>query len=163
MGNPDPVTQERTGFFIFMSCVDKKPSLSNKLNKVISTENLNALFERVVSILEQARSNVVRTVNSQMVIAYWMIGRAIVEEEQQGEPRAEYGKRLIEDLSFRLTKRYKKGFSSTNLRYFRQFYFTYTNRSPEIRHPAGGELPLNQKRHPAGGESAEGFHRADNR
>lgn len=130
------------------------------MNKVILTEDSNALFERVVSILEQARSNVARTVNSQMVIAYWLIGREIVEEEQQGEARAEYGKRLIEELSFRLTKRYKKGFSTTNLRYFRQFYLTYVNRSPEIRHPSGGELPMNQKRHPTGGESAEGFHPA---
>ena len=118
------------------------------MNKLISTENSNVLFERVVSILEQARSNVVRTVNSQMVIAYWMIGREIVDEEQQGASRAEYGKRLIEDLSSRLTKRYKKGFSTTNLRYFRQFYLAYANRPPKIRHPSGGELPLNQKRHP---------------
>ncbi len=73
------------------------------MNKIISSENSNVLFERVVSILEQARSNVVRTVNSQMVIAYWMIGREIVDEEQQGESRAEYGKRLIEELSSRLT------------------------------------------------------------
>jgi len=95
------------------------------MNKVISTENSNALFERVVSILEQARSNVARTVNSQMVIAYWLIGSEIVEEEQQGSSRAEYGKRLIEDLSRHLTERYGKGFSVANLRNFRQFYVTY--------------------------------------
>lgn len=130
------------------------------MNKVISTENSIQLFERVVSILEQARSNVVRTVNTQMVIAYWLIGREIVVEEQHGEARAEYGKRLIEDLSFRLTKRYQKGFSTTNLRYFRQFYLAYTNRSPEIRHPSGGELPLDRKRHLTGGDSGEGFHPA---
>ena len=117
------------------------------MNTPISTENSNRLFDRVVTILERARSNVVRTVNSQMVIAYWMIGREIVEEEQKGTSRAEYGKRLIEELSFRLTKRYKKGFSTTNLRYFRQFYLAYVNRSPEIRHPSGGE-------------STEGFHPA---
>ena len=130
------------------------------MNKLISSENSNVLFERVVSILEQARTNVVRTVNSQMVIAYWMIGHEIVDEEQKGESRAEYGKRLIEELSSRLTKRYKKGFSTTNLRYFRQFYLAYANRRPEIRHPSGGELKLNQKRHRKGGESAEGFHPA---
>jgi hypothetical protein len=130
------------------------------MNNVTSNENSNALFERVVSILEQARATVAHTVNSQMVIAYWMIGREIVEEEQQGEARAEYGKRLIEELSFRLTKRYKKGFSTTNLRYFRQFYLTYVNRSPKIRPLTGGELPMNKKSHPIGGESAEGFHPA---
>jgi predicted nuclease of restriction endonuclease-like (RecB) superfamily len=116
------------------------------------------LFNRVVEILEQARTNVVRAVNSQMVISYWLIGREIVEEEQRGDARAEYGKQLIEDLSRQLTQRYGKGFSTTNLRYFRQFYLSYANRIPVIRHPSGGELPLNQKRRPIGGECAEGFH-----
>ena len=82
------------------------------------------LFNRVVEILEQARTNVVRTVNSQMVISYWLIGREIVEEEQRGEARAEYGKQLIEDLSRQLTQRYGKGFSTTNLRSFRQFFLS---------------------------------------
>ncbi len=130
------------------------------MNKIISTENSAQLFERVVSILEHARSNVARTVNTQMVVAYWLIGREIVEEEQHGEAHAEYGKRLIEDLSSRLYKRYKRGFSTTNLRYFRRFYLTYSNRSPEIRHSSGGELPLDRKRHLTGGESVEGFHPA---
>ena len=61
------------------------------------------LLARVVAILERARANVVRSVNSQMVIAYWLIGQEIVEEEQQGKKRAEYGKRLIEELSRNLT------------------------------------------------------------
>jgi hypothetical protein len=54
------------------------------------------LFERVVSVLEQARSNVVRAVNSEMIIAYWLIGREIVQEIQSGEKRAE--KELEEEL-----------------------------------------------------------------
>ena len=81
-----------------------------------------ALFDRVVSILEDARTHVSRTVNSAMVVAYWLIGREIVEEEQQGAERAEYGRELIEALSRDLTECYGKGFSTTNLRYFRQFY-----------------------------------------
>lgn len=92
------------------------------------------LFDRVVSILEQARTNVVRSVNSNMVIAYWLIGREIVQEFQRGEDRAEYGKKLIEDLSAKLREHYGKGFSTTNLRYFRLFYQTFSDRSPEIRH-----------------------------
>ena len=66
------------------------------------------LFDRVATILEQARANVVQSVNSEMVIAYWLVGREIVEEEQQGEKRAGCGKRLIADLSQRLTERYGK-------------------------------------------------------
>jgi len=111
------------------------------------------LFDRVATILEQARANVVQSVNSEMVIAYWLVGREIVEEEQQGEKRAGYGKRLIEDLSDRLTDRYGKGFSTTNLGYFRRFYITFHDRSPAIRHSMGGELP-ESKSYPAGSELA---------
>ena len=120
----------------------------------IQKQDQSPLFQRVVSILEQARSNVVRTVNAQMVAAYWLIGREIVEEEQQGEVRAAYGKRLIEELSRRLTERYGKGFSVPNLRNFRQFYMTFQNRMPEIHYPAGSELTSDQKRYPVGDELA---------
>ena len=61
-----------------------------------------ALFGRIVGILEEARTHVARTVNSAMVVAYWLIGREIVEEEQKGQKRADYGKAVIEDLSRRL-------------------------------------------------------------
>ena len=112
----------------------------------------DALFERVVSILEQARGNVVRAVNSSMVLAYWLIGREIVQEIQGGEERAEYGKKVIENLSNRLTEKYSKGFSVTNLWYFRQFYQAYPNRIG-IPHPLGGEFRGDKKLHPLGGES----------
>jgi hypothetical protein len=79
------------------------------------------LFDRVVSILEQARANVVRSVNNNMVIAYWLIGREIVQEIQGGDERAEYGKQVIEQLSANLTHKYGRGFSTTNLRYFGLF------------------------------------------
>ena len=96
------------------------------------------LFGRVASILEQARNNVVRSVNSSMIIAYWLIGREIVHAVQEGE-RAEYGQQVLETLSAQLTARYGKGFSETNLKYFRTFYSMYSNRL-EIRHPSGDEL-----------------------
>ena len=106
----------------------------------LTTRTGNSLFDRVVIILEQARTNVVRTVNSEMVLAYWHIGREIVQELQKGENRAEYGKQIIKELSAKLNKKYGKGFSSTNLWYFRQFYVVYSNRSPKIRHKACGVL-----------------------
>lgn len=99
------------------------------------------LFDRVVSILEQARANVVRAVNNNMVIAYWLIGREIVQELQAGDERAAYGEKVLAQLSERLHKRYGKGFSVTNLRYFRLFYQTYVERLPEIRHKACDEFP----------------------
>ncbi|MBN2801726.1 MAG: DUF1016 domain-containing protein, partial [Deltaproteobacteria bacterium] len=88
----------------------------------------NALFERVVSILEQARGNVVSAVNSNMVMAYWLIGREIVLEIQGGEERAEYGKQIIEELSNKLTILYGKGFSAKTLWNYRAFYQTFSDR-----------------------------------
>ena len=92
------------------------------------------LFDRAVSIIEQAKSNVVKVVNSNMIIAYWLVGREIVEEIQQGEDRAGYGKQVIKNLSTKLTQRYGKGFSVTNIKYFRLFFQTYIDREPVIGH-----------------------------
>ncbi|OGB30500.1 MAG: hypothetical protein A3F78_14710 [Burkholderiales bacterium RIFCSPLOWO2_12_FULL_61_40] len=96
---------------------------------------------RVVAILDQARANVVRAVNSNMVIAYWLIGREIVQALQGGEERADYGSKLLAELSSSLKQRYGRGFSTTNLKYFRLFYQAYAKRMPEIRHKACDELP----------------------
>ncbi|VGO20354.1 hypothetical protein SCARR_02417 [Pontiella sulfatireligans] len=74
------------------------------------------LFVRVISILETARTNVVRSVNSEMVAAYWLIGREIVEEVQAGGKRAGYAGELIDQLSSQLNHRFGKGFSATNLK-----------------------------------------------
>ena len=90
-------------------------------NKQISTE-INTLYDTINQIIEQARNTVYRTANFTMVKAYWNIGRAIVEEEQNGQERAEYGKELITQLSKKLTKKHGKGFTETNLKYMRQFY-----------------------------------------
>ncbi|NQU65675.1 MAG: DUF1016 domain-containing protein [SAR324 cluster bacterium] len=91
-------------------------------------KNEKSLFDRVVSIFEEARSNVVRSVNSNMVLAYWLIGREIVEEIQGGEKRAEYGKQVIVNLSKQLTERFGQGFSEQSLQNFRRFYQVYLNR-----------------------------------
>ncbi len=124
----------------------KKPPKNMNEHELIKLEGTD-LFERVVSILEQARSNVQRAINNNMVIAYWLIGREIVQEIQGGEERAEYGKQLIEKLSVKLTRKYGRGFSITNLRYFRTFYTTYSGRVPEIRHITCGESDEPGKRH----------------
>ena len=116
----------------------------------------SALFERVASILEQARSNVVRSVNSNMVLAYWLIGREIVQELQGGEERAEYGKQVIEALSSRLTERYGKGFSAPTLWNFRQFYQAFPDRAG-ILSPTGRELASPEKLSPTGRELVNGF------
>ena len=97
------------------------------------------LMARVATILDQARTNVLRAVNSNMVIAYWLIGREIVQALQGGEDRADYGSRLLAELSESLKRRYGRGFSVTNLKYFRLFFQAYALRAPEIRHNACDE------------------------
>ena len=87
------------------------------------------LFGRVVSILETARTNVVRSVNSEMVTAYWLIGHEIVEEVQEGEERAGYAKELLERLSLQLNGHFGKGFSVSNLTLFRKFYLAFEERT----------------------------------
>ncbi len=129
----------------------KKKGTRNEL----SEQQVDGLFQRVATILDEARSNVVRSINTNMVLAYWLIGREIVLVIQAGEERGEYGKRVIENLSVRLTEKYGKGFSATNLKYFRLFYQAYSDRLDAIRHPAGDEFAgASSKRHPAGGELA---------
>jgi predicted nuclease of restriction endonuclease-like (RecB) superfamily len=113
----------------------------------------DALFGRIVAILEQAQNNVVRAVNTNMVLAYWLIGREIVQDLQGGEERAAYGKQVVEMLSARLMTRYGKGFSFTNLWYFRQFYLAFQDRV-RIPHPVGGQSTHSEILHQPGGESS---------
>lgn len=122
------------------------------MKRIANKQNV-VLFEKVANILEQARSSVVRAVNTNTVTAYWLIGKEIVTALQRGEERAEYGARLIEDLSARLTERFGNGFSTTNLKYFRLFYLAFQNRRPVIDHPMGDESALLGKRHPKGDKS----------
>lgn len=83
------------------------------------------VFARVQEILETARAHVARTVNTTQVVANWLIGREIVEEEQRGRRRAGYGAKVLAELSARLTLDYGRGYSVDNLEAFRQFYLAY--------------------------------------
>jgi hypothetical protein len=83
------------------------------------------LYDRVRQILESARVTVARSVNTTQVVANWLVGREIVEEEQDGKWRAEYGKQILQDLSVRLHGEYGNGYSVDNLELFRRFYREY--------------------------------------
>jgi len=101
-------------------------------NKLVKGERENLaetsrLFERVRGILDAARAQVARSINSEMVEAYWRIGGAIVEQEQKGSERANYGDSLIEDLSKRLRAAKLKGFDKSNLWHMRNFYLKFPN------------------------------------
>ncbi|ERT40498.1 PDDEXK nuclease domain-containing protein [Fusobacterium nucleatum] len=84
----------------------------------------DSIYKEIKSILEQARNKVYKVANSTMVEAYWNIGRVIVEK-QGGNNKAEYGAALIKNLSKKMTKEFGKGFTTTNLKYMRQFYLTF--------------------------------------
>lgn len=103
-------------------------------NRIVNQDS--TLFDRIVSILDEAKSNIVKAVNSNMVIAYWLIGREIVEEVQEGKKRAEYGKHVLKELSEKLTKKYGKGYSPANLANFKQFYLVFQDKE-EIFYPVG--------------------------
>lgn len=121
----------------------------DKERGVITFENI---YENIINILEDARRKTYRAINFSMVQAYWHIGRLIVEEEQKGEKRAEYGNYLIKELSKKLTEYFGKGFTTTNLKYFRKFYLTFpiTNilsNTLDNNQPVGGKIGIVEKSH----------------
>ena len=98
----------------------KKPSTG-----VVRDAPYQSVFGDVSKIIDAARESAVRSVNSAMAAAYWLIGRRIVESEQSGEDRAEYGEALIERLAEDLTTRFGRGFSLQNIYNMRLFYLSY--------------------------------------
>lgn len=93
--------------------------------KIADTKSVVSVYSRIRNILETARSTAYRAVNFAMVQAYWNIGRVIVEEEQRGKVKAEYGKQLIAELSRRLTADFGRGFDPSNLWHMRSFYLSF--------------------------------------
>ena len=85
------------------------------------------LAERIEKLVAEARLKVANTANVTMVYTYFEVGRYIVEEEQDGNFRAKYGKRILKNVSIRLTEHLGKGWSEENLRQMRKFYMLYSN------------------------------------
>ena len=84
-----------------------------------------SLYQRVRKILELAQAGVARTVNTTLVTSNWLIGREIVEEEQRGRKRADYGHHILTDLSARMGSVFGRGYSVDSLEACRRFYLTY--------------------------------------
>lgn len=93
--------------------------------KIPKTTGVQGLYESIRKVIDNARGTAYRAVNFAMVQAYWQIGKLIVEAEQKGNKRAEYGEELIIQLSERLSAEFGKGFNTTNVWYMRQFYLTF--------------------------------------
>ncbi len=113
--------------------------------KIRDVGNIDKIFRDISLILENARKTAKTAVNLSMVYAYYEIGRIIVEEEQHGNQRAEYGKKLLEEISAYLTARFGKGFSVDNLKLMRRFYVVYANdKIGETLFPQFNHLPTTE-------------------
>ena len=88
-------------------------------------QQISTIVQEIRSVLDNARSNVARQVNSELLNTYWNIGRIICEYEQSEPGRADYGKQTLKELSKVLTQEFGKGFSRSNLQNMRAFYLTY--------------------------------------
>jgi len=102
------------------------------MNEDTITRNYNDLLDRIAGILASARTKVVREINRTQVLAYWEIGREVVEFEQKGKTRGEYGEHLIERLSEDMTKKFGKGFSERNIEQMRKFYLVYSQKAQTL-------------------------------
>jgi hypothetical protein len=91
-----------------------------------------SLYRRIADIIAAARSHVSRSVNTAMVHTYWFVGREIIQVEQAGSERADYGEALLKRLASRLSAEFGSGFSMTNLKRMRQFYLQF---------PTGSAVP----------------------
>ena len=99
------------------------------MSELMDINDNDELYLKVRKILLAARQRAYRSIGSVMVEAYWEIGKHIVEDEQEGEGRAQYGKATLESLSEKLTEEFGKGFDIRNLRYMRSFYLKFPIRN----------------------------------
>lgn len=104
----------------------KRGLIKRKKDSVSKTGSVDAVYSGIKKIFEEARSTAYRAVNFAMVQAYWHIGRVIVDDEQKGRKKADYGEYLVKELAERLTKEFGKGFTISNIKYFRQFYLSFS-------------------------------------
>lgn len=103
----------------------KNRGLSGNNKEIVGSEAIDALYGKITSHIDGARESVQRTVDTEMIKAYWLIGRDIIQEEQSGQLRAEYGRSILKQLSKKLQQRYQRGFSVQTLEKARKFYFLY--------------------------------------
>ncbi len=103
----------------------------DKDNNIILDNNITAICSEVISMVKYARSLAIKNINLIQLVTYYTIGKWIVEEQQNGQERAGYGKKVLETLSNALNKEFGKGFSIATLENYRKFYIMYKDRIPE--------------------------------
>lgn len=120
----------------------------------------DSIFGDISKVIDAARRSVARSVNCIITAAYWLIGRRIVESEQRGKERADYGEDLLKRLSKDLTYRFGRGFAKSNLYQMRAFYLSYMDilqTAPGISataSPISGDISASEKFQTVSGISA---------
>jgi len=105
---------------------DKQPAnISKTRTQPLEKINIDVLYQKAAGHIDKARQAVQKSINAEMIRAYWLIGRDIIKTEQQGKEKAEYGKAILKEVSVKLQKKYKNGFSVDTLEKARKFYLTY--------------------------------------
>lgn len=123
----------------------------------VRKDGYSGLVGDLTTLLEEARHAAARSVNAVMTTAYWQIGQRIVEYEQRGEQRAQYGKQLLERLAKDLTERFGRGFGYSNLNLIRQFYLTYKDRQPILQSLIGESRQKTMQEPNPDSASSQGF------
>src|SRR5215510_1404132 len=131
----------------------KATGSKSKASRKLVAKDFSALIAEVRGLIQSARNATATTVNTLQVLTNFEIGRRIVEHEQQGVARAEYGKELLKELSARLQEEFGKGFSERNLEYMRKFFLIWRERLPEISQKPSAKLALVEKGQMPSGKS----------
>lgn len=131
-----------------LALIFNKDIVRNAEGRCGSMENMQRenFYQQIIELFENAKKNLSTAVNVTMVYSYYEAGRMIVEEEQQGKERAEYGKYILRELSERLTRTLGRGFSYDNLKLMRKFYLVYSKDSiGETAFPQSEKLPVTKE------------------
>lgn len=113
------------------------------INLLTNNNSVNELYDQIEGIVTANRKKVVYQINNTMLETYFLIGKLIVENEQNGNIKAEYGKQVLKELSKRLTQRFGRGFSRSSLQNMRLFYMRY-----QKCQPLAGKFDVEQKNQP---------------
>lgn len=103
---------------------------------------MNPLSQKIVLLIENAKLQVAKSINITMVLTYYNIGKLIIENIQEGEKRAKYGKKVLQLISPEITKKIGRGFSVHNLERMHNFYQTYSNSLNTLRILINKKEPL---------------------
>ena len=111
----------------------EKELLPLKNRQTTTQDGIEQLYQLISIHVDTARQNVQRSVNTEIINTYWFIGRSIVEEEQRGENRAEYGKSILKKLSAKLQTKYQRGFGVNTLENARKFYIIFSQDNDSLK------------------------------